>query len=462
MNIKSKIDTIGREEIVERLYTVIESVSENKGNVSFALDGLWGSGKTFVIDMLENKLNSIKIDNTNNNKYFVIHYNCWQYDYYEEPLLAIVSSMIETIDKTEIIMSNDGKALLKNVIVCIGKNFIADLNTVVKKHTDIDVKEKVSSIVENIKNAHKDTKDKIKENHENDNYFQFKKTLKNFRDVLEELSKKSTVVFVVDELDRCLPEYSIKVLERLHHLTEDIDNTITLIATDKSKLCNTISNIYGFNDNEDICSKYLKKFIKFSVNLEIGQSKDNIKEKYAEYLSLFENKLFTDNINFIDFFNALFYDIDVREQENIMEQILLIHKLSINEEKCDKSLMYLEMICYVIENYYRLKISDVYDGKDFKSYITKERKETLKKFIILNNVSLPETDRFNDFKTGNLFHLSRHNNINVFIRFILAYIIADDVKPQIYDSSGYCIPQGKYNEYLTQLNNFRELAKIIK
>ena len=37
-------------------------------------------------------------------------------------------------------------------------------------------------------------------------------------------AKDKTIIFVVDELDRCLPEYSIKVLERLHHVFEKTSN----------------------------------------------------------------------------------------------------------------------------------------------------------------------------------------------------------------------------------------------
>ena len=35
---------------------------------------------------------------------------------------------------------------------------------------------------------------------------------------LKAQSKEVTIIVVVDELDRCLPEYAIKVLERLHNL----------------------------------------------------------------------------------------------------------------------------------------------------------------------------------------------------------------------------------------------------
>ena len=38
------------------------------------------------------------------------------------------------------------------------------------------------------------------------------------------LTESNTVVIIVDELDRCIPEYAIKVLERLHHLTEEKEN----------------------------------------------------------------------------------------------------------------------------------------------------------------------------------------------------------------------------------------------
>ena len=49
--------------------------------------------------------------------------------------------------------------------------------------------------------------------------------MKELKSGLEEQSKDVTIVVVVDELDRCLPEYAIKVLERLHHIFGDTENT---------------------------------------------------------------------------------------------------------------------------------------------------------------------------------------------------------------------------------------------
>ena len=32
-------------------------------------------------------------------RYILFHYNCWEYDYYEEPLVAIVASILDQIDE---------------------------------------------------------------------------------------------------------------------------------------------------------------------------------------------------------------------------------------------------------------------------------------------------------------------------------------------------------------------------
>lgn len=52
----------------------------------------------------------------------------------------------------------------------------------------------------------------------------------------------------MDELDRCLPAYTIKVLERLHHIFTDIDNVIVIIAMDKKQVEHVVGQIYGVSD----------------------------------------------------------------------------------------------------------------------------------------------------------------------------------------------------------------------
>ena len=63
-----KLDILQRDEFVKQLERMIENISENKVSTCFAINGKWGSGKTFVLDMLqerleENKANKLLIIN---------------------------------------------------------------------------------------------------------------------------------------------------------------------------------------------------------------------------------------------------------------------------------------------------------------------------------------------------------------------------------------------------------------
>ena len=76
-----KLDILNRDEFVEQLVRLVENISENKTSTCFAINGAWGSGKSFVLDMFEEKLSVIQSEETFNEKYFIVRYNCWKYDY---------------------------------------------------------------------------------------------------------------------------------------------------------------------------------------------------------------------------------------------------------------------------------------------------------------------------------------------------------------------------------------------
>ena len=49
----SKLDILNRKQFVENVIKLIENISPNKKTMTFAIDGEWGCGKSFVLDMLE-------------------------------------------------------------------------------------------------------------------------------------------------------------------------------------------------------------------------------------------------------------------------------------------------------------------------------------------------------------------------------------------------------------------------
>ena len=69
-----------------------------------------------------------------------------------------------------------------------------------------------------VEKAREAASQETEEQHEYDKYYAFHKVVKKAREELSKLAEDQTLVIVVDELDRCLPDYAIKILERLHHL----------------------------------------------------------------------------------------------------------------------------------------------------------------------------------------------------------------------------------------------------
>lgn len=350
----NKTDTLNRPPFVEQVVKLIDIISANKGNTTFAIDGKWGCGKSFVLDMLEERLNDIQDATIADNKYFVIKYNCWEYDFYDEPLIAFVAAIIDYIP--HVINNEERRVKFLNIFKAFALGLCNIGNSFLKNKFGIDMQAALAPILKSAKKIKKKSKEQIQENHSYDNYFDFKKKLSELQDILSKISSEQTIIIIVDELDRCLPEYAIKVLERIHHITENLPNTITIVATDKTKLKNTVDKIYGFDVRTDTASIYLKKFINFEIELDNGINDENILEKFKTFIDQFKN-FDTDKKILCNFITQLFNNIPSREQEHLWEQTELIHKL-IADTQYDCSVLAAELLLVVYTNYYGYRIVD--------------------------------------------------------------------------------------------------------
>lgn len=336
----NRLDILNRDEFVEQLIKLVKNISANKSSASFAINGAWGCGKSFVLDMFQEKLEEIQSEETSNDKYFVIRYDSWKFDYYEEPLVAIVASMISIIEeKTKLFPDSKKKSELLGMLKAVGVTLLSIANSALKEKTGIDFKETYETVCKNKKEAAVEYESK----HSYDVYFSLNKVIGKLVDLLQELANEYTIVFLVDELDRCLPEYTVKVLERLHHLTEGKENIITIISIDKQQLMASVKNTFGFENPE----KYLEKFISFEVKLNNGEVSEKICDKYADYIALFDK----DIIKFVDpleeCIQAIFKNIEVRTQEQLIKKAMLAHQLLYSDKK-DYSFLCMELILAVM------------------------------------------------------------------------------------------------------------------
>lgn len=75
---------------------------------------------------------------------------------------------------------------------------------------------------------------------------------------------KSRLIFVIDELDRCRPSFSVEVLEKIKHFF-NVNNVLFVLVYNKQQLEKSISHIYGVEDT----NIYLHRFIDLENDLSI-------------------------------------------------------------------------------------------------------------------------------------------------------------------------------------------------
>ena len=445
----NKIDILNRDKFVDDVFTVIETLSANRKSCTFAINGEWGSGKSFVLDMLEEKLSAWQNEDTADDKYIVFHYNCWKYDYYDEPLFAIVTAMYDWLKSNDSKFETYVKNLLLYTIIAFGLTTKELAKNIVEKITSLDFGK--------ISQESKDIIEKINKKGElDDELSTVQESIVFTRDLLSSVSNEKTVVVVVDELDRCLPEYAIKVLERLHHIFDDVDNLIVILAVDKEHLNNTVSQIFGFdeeNDTKDIDS-YLAKFIDFEIELNKGTVDDNYKLKYCEYFSKFNND--DDSVGITEYVSALLDDLDARTRNRVFEKALLIHNIVFNE-MVDISIMCVELLFVVYSVVFsevQIINKDTFLFNNSSQYFPRFTKVFVDGIVKVSNLGIRSNVYSGEFvgysvdcgtniRRQILFYISCHP------KFLINFFLGDEDQTQL-------------NKNAEKIKRFYELIDIIK
>lgn len=255
-NLKESLNknTTGRN---ENIYQLLRLLNHQEGSWSIAINGDWGSGKTFfvkqckyVLDCL-NSSNNFQKENINSEKLFnrenlddinkkpfrTVYYDAWEHDNETDPIQSLLAC----------IATSNWAIKLKEVLIPV---LTAGLR-LVEMFTPI----KTDKLVEAINKQVQNYKDKE---------IDFEKLKKEFYDALTKLAPENGQLIVfVDELDRCKPTYAIKVLERIKHYFS-VPNITFIFSVDLSQLQNTVKRYYG---EEFDGYHYLDRFFDLVINL---------------------------------------------------------------------------------------------------------------------------------------------------------------------------------------------------
>lgn len=299
-NIINMLDknAIGRNQYVATFLEMLDNVDEN---FTIFINGDWGTGKTFLVKQiytlltyyneyikeelkgyntqLDQVLQKDSFKDLKLEKNFVpIYYNAWNNDSHIDPINSIIFNIIKEHDILKDYQKESSDVIDK----------IASVLDMANIWSNGSVKELVSTF------KRKDIIPEIT-------------TMENLKETLNLLLDKLLVergdklVIFVDELDRCNPIYSIKLLERIKHFF-DHENIIFVFSVNENELTNTISNYYGQNFDSH---RYLNKFFDISIDL----PKVNI-SNYMEYLGIERNsKYFNKTIHeIIEYYNFTMRD----------------------------------------------------------------------------------------------------------------------------------------------------------
>lgn len=259
-----KHDALKRKPTVDFLTRLI---AKTKGPFVLAIDAPWGSGKTTIVKMLEAELN--------NQQYQCVYFNAWEVDFISDPIVAMVSCLDQLNSNNQTFGAEFDSAMAKlrditSFIARRGTVFATKVLTggLVNVDTEMDeVKELFrANPSANLVNAFENEKILLEA---------FKSQLATAVSMLPQAEKKSSLIFIIDELDRCRPTFAIELLERVKHLF-NLENIIFVLSIDKQQLEVSTKAIYG----EGIAAtEYLRKFIDVEFGLpEIQQ------EAYTQFL----------------------------------------------------------------------------------------------------------------------------------------------------------------------------------
>ena len=222
----------------------------------YSLSAKFGIGKTFFCNKLQQVLAKDKVK--------VGKLNIWEMDFYDNPFIPILAELNK-------LYNNKGKKLPSKIIDTVGKFSSKTLASL------CEISAKIASNIALGIDAAEVCKEKFSSETIYDDYNEYQRYLKELKDQLTKWSSKqsdSPIVIIIDELDRCKPNYAVKTLEVLKHFF-DVPGFVFVLALDEEQLKNSVQTLFGTIDYEG----YKRKFISNSFML---PEPDRL--SFAEYL----------------------------------------------------------------------------------------------------------------------------------------------------------------------------------
>lgn len=245
-------DIFNREKIAGQMCDIIVNMKAN--DISpLVLDGPWGCGKSIhalrMYDVFTKKYGD---------KIKCLYWNASSSDYSEHPLLTFVSLLFQHVDVNK---KEDFEK--KGLDICLGIG-LGGLTSIFRQTvtitTGIDLA-KVSQDAAAGANLFKSDDKKLYESFSEmlNNLAHEKKRIEAAQVLLNLVREDKELIIIIDELDRCRPDFALNMLECIKHLFST-ENCKFVLVMNKTSIASTVQKMYGLN--EDSAIHYLGKYLK--------------------------------------------------------------------------------------------------------------------------------------------------------------------------------------------------------
>lgn len=297
--------------------------------LTIGLQGEWGTGKTSMMYLLQEKMHEMKIATS--------WVNTWEYSMFRGPhetTPAVLKGMLERLkDSCKAHGTWSKTEDLNQKVMNVGR-FIGRLaNQVITAQTGMDLEAAKSNSVEMA-------------------YVEIAAVKALIREVIDDLIRDTNnsyerVVFFVDDLDRIPPSDAVEVLEALKNIF-DVPNCVYVLAIDYDVVVKGLESKFGpkTDENEREFRSFFDKIIQVPFSMPTGSYDiqrllvDKLKDVGFE-IAEEQQKLFTDVVRYTVGFNP-------RSLKRFMNSFSLLRKLRGVSEEEVQSTEYDDLVLFAL------------------------------------------------------------------------------------------------------------------
>jgi hypothetical protein len=247
-------DLLGRKPAGERLSELLERVEDP---VVVALDGPWGSGKSHF---LKRWVGAHNVEN--GGKATTVYFDAFENDYFDDPLIALTGAIG---DRLPSIAERENWKTAKNLAFKFGRPLLRiGLAAATAGATEL-AGPIVDAVIESGSKEAEKAADAFWQREESRKCAmqRFKASLAKLTEPSEGESEGKPLIVVIDELDRCRPDYALAVLEVIKHFFS-VPKVHFVLGVNMNALEHIVCARYGSGIN---AADYLKRFVSFSMHL---------------------------------------------------------------------------------------------------------------------------------------------------------------------------------------------------